>query len=72
MREFGLLYEAHPSPPFPRLEASLYNDAPLTDFEEVFTLPSTLFPFVTPSFSVIPIDTSVSTPTLLASPLPLA
>jgi len=26
MREFGLLYEADPSLPFPRLEASLYDD----------------------------------------------
>jgi len=25
-KEFGLLYEAHPSVPFPRLEASLYDD----------------------------------------------
>ena len=50
MREFGLLYETDPSPPFPRLESSLYgnfesslplesnvvNDAPLTNLEEVF------------------------------------
>ena len=54
-REFGLLYAAHPSLPFPRLEGSLYDDcdsplliasnvvddAPLINLKEVFDLPLT-------------------------------
>jgi len=53
MRECGSLHEVDPSLPFPRFEASLYDDcesslllefnvvddAPLTDLEEAFDLP---------------------------------
>ena len=85
MRECGLLHEIDPSLPFPRLESSLYDDcksslslesnvaddAPLADLDEVFGPPLTSLPFVAPSFSSIPMDTSFSNLTLLASSLPL-
>ena len=84
IRERDLLHETNPSLPFPRLEASLYDDcessrplksnvvdgSPLTNLEEVFDSPSTSLPFVAISFSSTPMDTSVSDFTLLASPLP--
>ena len=77
----GLLHEANSKLPFSRPEANLHddcesslllesnvvNDAPLTDLEEVFDSPLTSLPFVSPSFSSIPIDISVSDLTLLAS-----
>ena len=86
MMEVSLLHEIDPSLPFPKLKACLYNycesslplesnitdDTHLTDLEEVFDHPSTSFPFVGPSFSYTPLDTSVSALTLLASPLFLA
>jgi len=82
-REFGLLHEIDLSLHFPRLEASfcddyesslpiefnVVDDVPLIDLEEVFDPPLSSWPFVAPSFSGTPIDISVSTPTLLASPL---
>jgi len=85
MRECGLLHEIDPSLPLPRLESSLYDDcksslslesnvaddAPLADLDEVFGPPLTSLPFVAPSFSSIPMDTSFSNLTLLASSLPL-
>jgi len=86
MREFDLLYETNPSIPFIRLEASLYDnsessfalesnvvdDVPLIDLEEAFNPPSISLPFVTPSFSCTPMDSSVSDLTLLTSLLPFA
>jgi len=86
MREFDLLSETDPSLTFLRLKASVYDDcesflplepnivddAPLIDLEEVFDLPSTSLPFIAPSFSSTPVDTSVSDLTLLTSLLPLA
>jgi len=86
MRECGLLHETNPNLPFSKLESSLYedcesslplkfngvDDAPLTNLEEVFDPSLTSLPFVAPSFSSTPIDTSVSDSILLASPLPLA
>jgi len=86
MREFGLLHETDYSLPFPRLEASLYDDcesflplefnviddATLTDLEEVVDPPLTLLPFVAPSFYSTHMDTSVSDLTLLTSPFYLA
>jgi len=86
MRECSLLLETDPSLPCPRLEARLYDDcesslplesnavddAPLTDLGEVFDPPLTPSTFVGPCFSSAPMDTNVSDPILLASPLPLA
>jgi len=86
MREFGLLHETDSSLPIHRLKSSLdddyefslplesnvVDDAPLTDLEEVFDPPLSSWPLVAPSFSSIPIATSVSDSTLLAYPLPLA
>jgi len=86
IRECCLLYEINPSLPFARLEASLHDDyescpslkcnvvddAPLTDLDEAYDPPLTSLPFVAPSFSSTPMDTSVSELTLHASPLPLA
>jgi len=74
MRECGLLYETDPSLPFPRLDASLYDDcesslplesnfvadAPLIDLEEVFHSPLTSLSFAAPFFSSTAINTSVS------------
>ena len=54
------------------LESNVVDGAPLTDLEEVFDPPSTSLPFLAPSFSNTPMDTSVGDLTLLASPLPLA
>ena len=82
MREFGLLHDTDPSLPIPRLESSLYDDCeyslplesnivddtPLINLEEVFDPPLTSLLLIAPSFSSIPIATSVSDSTLLASP----
>ena len=84
MREFDLVSETD-SLPFHRLTASLYDDcesflplksnvlddSPLIDLKEAFDLPLISLPFVAPSFSSTPMDTSVSDLSLLASPLPL-
>jgi len=80
------VYETDPSLPFPRLESSLFDDyepslpleynivgdAPFTDLEEVSDPSLTSLSCVAPSFSKTPMDTTVSTSTLLISPLPLA
>ena len=44
----------------------------MTDLEEVLDPPLTSLSSVAPSFSITPMDTSVSDLTLFASPLPLA
>jgi len=86
IRDFSLLHEIDHSLYFPRLEASFYddcesslplesnvvNDKPLTNLKKVFDHPLASLSFVISSFSSIPMDTSVSDLTLLASPLPLA
>ena len=54
------------------LKSNVVDDAPLIDLEKVFDPPLTSLSFIAPSFSSTPMDTSVSAPTLLASPLPLA
>ena len=86
MRKCGLLHEADPSLPFPGLESSLYDDCEcslplesnvvddthLIDLEKVFDPSLISLPFIAPSFSNTPMDTSVSDLTLLASPLLLA
>ena len=85
MRECGLLHKTNPSLPFPRLEASLYDDyesfvslessvvddAPLTDLKEVFDPPLTYSPLVAPSSSRCPIVTSTHDSALLV-PLPFS
>jgi len=86
MREFDSLSETDPSLPFPRLEASLYDDcdsflplepnvigdAPWTDLEVELEPPLISLSFVALSSSSTPMDTIVSDLTLLASLLPLA
>jgi len=86
MREGGLLYETDLSPPFSRLEVTLYDDcesslplkptftidSPLTVLGEVTDLSLTSLSFVAPSLSTTPRDTTEGVLHLLSSPLPLA
>ena len=86
MRECGLLHETNPSPSSPRLEVSLYDDyksslpsksdfmvaLSLTTLEEVIDPHLTSLPFVAPSLSSTPRDTTVVILHLLSSPIPSA
>jgi len=54
------------------IESNVVDDADLTDLEEVFDPPSTSLPFVVPSLSSTPMDTTASDLILLFSPLPLS
>ena len=54
------------------LKSNIFDNAPLTDLEEVFDSPLTSLPLVVPSFCSTAIASSVNESTLLASPLPLA
>ena len=86
MRECNLLHKTDPSPSSPRLEVSLYDDCkssfplepdfvvdlPLTNLEEVINPLLTSLPFVAPSLSSTPRDTTKGVLCLLSFPLPLA
>jgi len=86
MSETSLLHETNPSPSFPRLDASLYNDyesslplepdfmadSPLTGLGEVIVRSLTSLPFVSPSLPSTLRDTTECVLHLLSSyPLPL-